>query len=116
MFEIIALSTAIFFTANGIPVDGISREITCMAVQRVVLYRLTRAGAKCAKEIAAYPYWDRVNKETLSNMEAMWFCKHDCPTAPPTCDPERIVFWRRLVGMCDDGLVRWKEIGAKEKP
>lgn len=77
-------------------------KIKCEAFQEVIKTEYTPLGKKCAFEWEVYYEQSAV------------LCRGDvCLTPsinPPKCEAEKKTIWRRLVGMCDDGIVRWREV------
>ena len=114
MIEIIALSTAVAFSyvapdmqfpnCDNLPKNSKEficiKPIKCQAFLEVVESVHTEAGAKCKQD------WEQYYKAEKDSCS-----KGSCLTVyitPPDCTEERIALSRRLIGLCDDGVVRWQ--------
>ena len=106
MIEVIVLSSVIAFTIpqsndyDYIQGSSISYH-DCNAYQEIVESTHTEAGSKCND------LWN--NYYALENARCSGDSCHAVYIIPPDCKPEKVVLSRKLVGLCDDCAVRWKE-------
>lgn len=103
MIEVIVLSTAVAWV-EIIPRSPMGTEHTrCRAFQEVV--ESTMTAEPCLK---AWRTYLKNRKEWCIKYPPMGCGSLD--SYDSGCGPERVVLSRKLVGLCDDGVVRWKEV------
>ncbi len=88
--------------ASSMTVIGIVNGVRCEFSQVITRSSYTAAGAQCAEAWRAY----------LDRKAGL--CSNGACLAlyiiPPTCETETVPGWKRQVGFCDDGVVRWREV------